>query len=71
MKRKQNVVSYIMTLIAVFRLKYNITRGLTNLYLGSVKDYISAVREDADGPRGQVVVHVIEHHPCTRLCIIV
>ena len=33
-----------------------------NSYLSSIKHYISTIGEDADGPRRQVIVHVIEQH---------
>ena len=40
-------------------------------YLCSIKDYISAIGKDADGPRRQIIVHVIKQHSCSWLCIIV
>lgn len=42
-----------------------------NVYLCSVKNYISTVGENADRPRRQGVMHVVEQHPRCGFCIIV
>lgn len=40
-------------------------------YFGRVEDYISAIRKDANGPRRQIIVHVIEHYSSSRFPVIV
>lgn len=57
------------TAIKKIRKKKRYSGKLT--YFGCVEDYIPAVWKDADGPRRQIVVHVIEHNSCSRLCVIV
>lgn len=39
--------------------------------LGSIENYVSAIRKDTDGPWRQIIVHVIEHHSCSWICVII